>query len=276
MTSIPLRSVLGDLDPKQCKLHLATSDGRDQPLNVLSQYWDWWLGWNSYFPGKDEFNRRYIVSFAQVYYEPQRWLFGGVFEKKELRELADGGRIYDIEFRDDILPGFLKRLKVSYKLAARRVRWNMETLVDQIYVAEILPAEYEGAPFPGLGSINLPLAELQEIVRLQRSDWRGPLENVKGVYVIHDRATGKPYVGSAYGDVGLWARWSQYAATVHGGNKELRELVAREGAAYATRNLTFALLEWMVGTASDDEARRREGHWKDVLMSRQPFGLNAN
>jgi hypothetical protein len=30
------------------------------------------------------------------------------------------------------------------------------------------------------------------------------LENVKGVYLIVDKSNGKMYVGSAYGDTGIW------------------------------------------------------------------------
>lgn len=52
---------------------------------------------------------------------------------------------------------------------------------------------------------------------------------MKEVYVIHDQRTGEPYVGSAYGDTGIWARLSEYVRTMHGGNLALRELVDREG-----------------------------------------------
>lgn len=52
---------------------------------------------------------------------------------------------------------------------------------------------------------------------------------MKGVYVIHDTETGEPYVGSAYGDTGIWQRWSNYALTLHGGNVGLHAHLAVTG-----------------------------------------------
>ena len=37
------------------------------------------------------------------------------------------------------------------------------------------------------------------------------LENIKGIYLVTDTHTGRRYVGSAYGDMGIWSRWRQYA-----------------------------------------------------------------
>lgn len=48
---------------------------------------------------------------------------------------------------------------------------------------------------------------------------QGSHSDMKGVYVIHDPETGKPYVGSACGDIGIWARLCQYVDPLHGGNR---------------------------------------------------------
>ena len=96
---------------------------------------------------------------------------------------------------------------------------------------------------------------------------------MKGVYIIHDAMSGKRYVGSAYGDTGLWARWEQYATTLHGGNIDLRALVEREGDDYARDNLMFALFEFWAMRTSDEFVLKREAYWKSVLLSRQ-FGHN--
>ena len=97
---------------------------------------------------------------------------------------------------------------------------------------------------------------------------------VAGVYLITDTSTGKLYVGSATGDGGIWARWSQYAATGHGGNKELKKLLKSEGADYA-RHFQYAVLEIADTHASAEEVIRREAHWKRVLGSRE-HGYNNN
>jgi hypothetical protein len=99
---------------------------------------------------------------------------------------------------------------------------------------------------------------------------------VKGVYVIRDKASGKPYVGSACGDTGIWERWGNYVDSLHGGNILLRELLGRKGDAYARENLVFALLEYWPMREPDANVREREDYWKQVLLSRSKFGLNKN
>ena len=89
---------------------------------------------------------------------------------------------------------------------------------------------------------------------------------MKGVYVIHNQVTGKPYVGSACGDTGIWDRLEEYVTTMHGGNLALRELVDREGREYARANLRFALLEFWSMRTSDEHVLAREVYWKGVLF----------
>ena len=71
--------------------------------------------------------------------------------------------------------------------------------------------------------------ELKEIIESQYKDWRQVLSAVKGVYLITDTSTGRLYVGSAYGEEGIWGRWSEYVSTGgHGGNVSLQELIQRD------------------------------------------------
>jgi hypothetical protein len=92
----------------------------------------------------------------------------------------------------------------------------MESVLAATSVSSIAEAPFAGDPFPGHDRINHSLADLQAVVSQARPDWRIALESMKGVYVIHDRETGQRYVGSAYGDTGIWQRWATYAATLHG------------------------------------------------------------
>ena len=170
---------------------------------------------------------------------------------------------------------FVKRLMVGFRRPGRAVRLNLETHLDRIEVVSILPQPYAGEPFPGHDQINHTLAELEVVIAQQRSDRHGAPQHMKGVYVIHDHLTGKPYVGSACGDTGLWARLDEYVRTLHGGDLALRELVNREGREYARANLRFALLEFWSMRTSDERVLAREGYWKDVLLSRK-FGYNKN
>lgn len=272
---IPLRDLLGDLDPASSKLHCAVWNGENQPVDVLARSWDEWLGWNSWRSNRNDFNRRYIFSMAQTRESPSVWLFGGVFEVVGRRPQPEAFS-YDIEFCGELLAGYLRRLKIEYQRPGRASRGLIfESALDAMTVAEVLPAPYAGEPFPGHDSINHTLGELEVVFRQNRSDWRGALEHMKGVYVIHDRASGKPYVGSAYGEVGVWARWGQYVDSLHGGNIDLRALVQREGDQYVRDNLVFALLEFWSMRTPDDYIFKREAYWKHVLLSRE-FGHNMN
>ncbi|PRC42621.1 hypothetical protein C6A85_000000109555 [Mycobacterium sp. ITM-2017-0098] len=274
MTAIPLRSLIVDLDAAKCKLHCAVFDQIDQPIDVLARSWDEWLGWNRRRTTRDDFNRQFIFSMARYRHPSTHWLFGGVFEVVGRRPVPGEGS-YDIELRGDLIGAYVKRLVISFKPPGRAVRLNMENYLNHMDVVTVLEQEYAGEPFPGHDRINHSLAELEVAVKQDWHDWRGALQHMKGVYVIHDIETGKPYVGSAYGDTGIWARLSQYVDSLHGGNAGLRELVGQRGPEYARANLRFALLEFWSMRAADEDVLKRESYWKDVLLSRR-FGLNRN
>jgi len=53
-------------------------------------------------------------------------------------------------------------------------------------------------------------------------DWKAALQANAGIYRIVDMSSGEIYIGSAYGNEGLWGRWSNYAKNGHGGNKLLK------------------------------------------------------
>ena len=272
--NIPLTTLLGDLDPATCKLHCAKYDGNAHPLDVLAGDWDEWVIWNRYRPTNNDFNRQFIFSLAQDRQDPCRWLFGGVFEivnrRNEPKALS-----YDIELRQDLMGPFVRRLVVGFSPPGRAVRLNMDTHLDQMEVLAILEKPYSGEPFPGHDRINHTFGVLAAAVTQDWQDWRGALESLKGVYVIHDQKTGKSYVGSAYGSDGIRSRLCDYVSSLDGGNKGLRELVGKMGPQYMRENLRFALLEAMLKKTADEDVLDREKYWKKVLLSKE-FGLNRN
>jgi hypothetical protein len=148
---------------------------------------------------------------------------------------------------------------------------NYETALD---VVEIKPEKMSIADFPGFNSVLLSYEMLKSIVRQDHPSWRTALSNIAGVYVISDIANGLQYVGSAYGGIGLWQRWSDYAVTGDGGNKEFRSLLRAKGTDYAS-NFQFSILGVCDINASPDYILAREFHWKNVLLSRE-FGYNQN
>lgn len=271
---IPMSALIGDLDPAACKLHCAKYNGHVHPIDVLATDWKEWVGWNRYRPQRDEFNRQFIFSLAHDRHDPGRWLFGGVFEVTGSSDVPKT-RAYSLKYRDDVMGPFTRRLWINFSPSGRQVRLNMETVLDQMEVIKVEDKPYSGEPFPGLDRINHTFDVLAAAVTQNWQDWRGALQNLKGVYVIHDQKTGKSYVGSACGTDGIWSRLSQYVTSLDGGNKGLRELVGKKGPDYMKHNLRFALLEAMLPKTADDDVRARESYWKDVLLSRQ-FGLNHN
>lgn len=170
---------------------------------------------------------------------------------------------------------FIKRLYVRLALSGRNRRRNMEACLGAMTVSKIAEEPFYGDQFPGHDRIDHSLADIQAMVRQGRPDWRIALEHMKGVYVIHDEVTGEPYVGSAYGDTGLWQRWSHYALTLHGDNVALKAHLAAVGEDVYRRTMRFALLEFWSMRTDDQHVLDRESYWKSVLLSKT-LGHNRN
>jgi hypothetical protein len=142
-------------------------------------------------------------------------------------------------------------------------------------VVEVLPAGYV-REFPGYLDFVLRYDELVRIVENEAAnrEWHRVLAAVAGVYLIVDQRTGKQYVGSAYGEAGILARWRTYVQTGgHGGNRQLLELAVGE-AGYA-RDFTFTILRTLPRTLTRAEVIAHECRYKQKLGSRA-FGLNSN
>jgi hypothetical protein len=143
-------------------------------------------------------------------------------------------------------------------------------------VHEILREPYSGRPFPGFENIDLSFEELETLVRNNRPDWKAALSSTKGIYLISDVMTGKRYIGSAYGNQGIWSRWFAYVESGHGDNVELRALVGDTTLEYCRKAFRFALLEPRPSPTPDELILAREAFWKRVLFTRGADGLNRN
>ena len=152
----------------------------------------------------------------------------------------------------------------------------LESFIDRMTVSEITEKSYGGINFSGYENVLLTFRMLELLVANQKQDWITALGNVKGIFVIMDKSNGKKYIGSAYGDAGIWARWSCYATTGHGYNVRLMEIINEKGKDYARENFQFSILQTLSMGADDDFVINRESFWKDVLLSRGYFGYNKN
>lgn len=272
--SIKLTDILELKNESDYKVHLANWNGNNQPLDIFVSDKEIWKGWNSWRGEKDDFNRRFIFSLMDFYHEPDVWLFGGVFEVvKRLNVSRDKG--YEIELTDQFKP-FVGRLKIKWNRTGRAKSRRLENCINEFQVSEILKEEYTGEMFCGYDQINHDFHVLESIFKSAKPDWKAALENVKGVYVIMDKSNGKKYVGSAYGESGVWSRWSCYIGNGHGHNDELTKLIKQKGIDYARQNFRFSLLEHRPMKTDDSEVIGRENYWKEAFLSRGEFGYNAN
>lgn len=260
--------------PEQFKLHLACWNGVDQPLDVFVRDRSEWDGWNRWRGVRDDFSRDYIFSLIDFYPEKDRWLFGGAYRVLS-RKPINNAASYEIERLKESEP-LIGRLKLQMKRPGRAKAVNFENHYNNLVVVEVAQAPYSREAFPGYEQIDIAFPMLETIFAIQRPDWKVALQNMKGVYLITDTSNGKRYVGSAYGDTGIWARWACYVQTAHGYNDELTKLIAQNGKEHARAHFRFALLEHRPMKTDDNAIIQREQYWKGVLLARGEYGYNRN
>jgi len=269
---LTLSSIFQIENPQNYKVHVARYNGQQQPLDVFVKSEEEWFGWNSWRNQKDEFNQEYILSIIAFYPERETWLFGGIFRVLERGGTgAFGYKIEQVETGQELIG----RLKLRGAISRGR-SFLMPTIEDRLTISEILREPYGGQAFPGYQNICHDFAQLEVIWQNDRPDWKTALQHVKGVYVIADKVTGRQYVGSAYGETGIWSRWAQYMRTGHGWNQELVGLAAEDALGYARNNFRMSLIECWPFQTDDSTIIARESHWKEALLTRGKHGYNAN
>lgn len=106
--------------------------------------------------------------------------------------------------------------------------------------------------------------------------WHTALKSVNCIYLITDKQTGKHYVGSTYGNLGIFGRWQSYVRTNgHGDNSYLKKILHSDSK-YAENHFQWSILEILPINITADQAVDRENIYKQKLMSRTPFGYNEN
>lgn len=270
MTQILLSEIFPLQDLKKFKLHCASWNKTKQPLNVFVNDREEWHGWNRSKPDSHVYNREYIFSLINFYHEENTWLFGGIYKVLGLKKSS-----YEIEL-SDLGESFIGRLKIDLKYSSRQRRLLLEKQYPLMTVKEILPEIYSGETFVGFENINIGFEHLETLVRLKKESWKSPLQSIKGIYLVTDHATGKNYVGSAYGGSGIWSRWQSYVETGHGWSDQLTALIKKQGLPYARKNFVFSLLEYRPMRVDDQVIIDRETFWKKVLLSRSEYGYNSN
>ncbi len=252
------------------RFHLAKTEPEGtRPLDALAKSDNDWLGWQIYSGNKRErFVKEYIVSFAQI--SGCKYLFGGIFRIADRSK--DG---YQVEYTDQY-KHLIGRLILNY--TGDNLRTTCFTpgyVYSNSFVQGVYESRYQGEQFKSFEEINHSFWAIEVIVKNQLPDWKAALSSVFGIYLISDRSTGKHYVGSAYGEGGIWGRWSSYVYSFHGNNADLIELFEKKNASYFKENFMFAILEILPTTKSQAEVISKESVWKEKLFTRQ-FGHNKN
>lgn len=178
---------------------------------------------------------------------------------------------FDLE-KTDILADLQNRLVIDWGKAAINWCQNGTTAKEVVEIRRIV-SEIE---FVDYDNIVLSWENLRKIVYNKASykKWEDKLSAVAGVYLITDTNTGKHYVGSASGmEGGIWGRWSEYAKTKHGGNKQLVALIANDPD--YCYHFQYSILEVLPLKQDKHDVLAREQLFKRKLQSIK-FGLNDN
>lgn len=279
---IGLESIFSSFEWSSAKFHIAQRAGSTQPIDVFTRSFDEWQNkWNGSYHSNHCWNRPFIFSIIELPTQPNKWLFGGIFRvlshKKKLRK-GKQRSFYKVELLPEGEP-LIGRLIINWKKDARAKGRLPSTVLANMTVAEILPEAYVGIDFPGYENINASFSTLEQLWRDSKPDWYTALANCQGVYLVTDTKTGLRYVGSAYGEEGIWSRWGSYFKTGgHGNNVLIKEMLGnlKNPLEYARNNLQICLLEHISSRANEQYVILRESFWKEALLTRGTFGLNAN
>jgi hypothetical protein len=257
------------LEDENYKIHLATTEVESSPFDAyLAGTFKEWQEDQT----KKNFECKVVLSL--IHRGGDRWLFAGVYRVNGVQP----GQTTAFKYETQLLPGheeLIGRVVVKYKREYRASYVWGNKYGAELEVAEILDSALSIERFPGYNNIRILHSKLVLLVSKEEPSWRSALSSVGGVYLITDILTGKIYVGSASGEGGLWQRWRAYAETGHGGTAELKDLLERQGEHYRG-NFQYSVLEITDPQAQIDLICARENHWKEILMSRIPFGYNAN
>jgi len=217
---------------------------------------------------KDVFNGvDFIVSFIGENGLLSRLI--GVFKLTSRQKIADDHFQYQSEEVKEQFDDLINRVIIRWENAISWHQW----IKNEMEVIEIHPGLHY-KQFTDYSDFILNFDELKEIVINQYSDWKKMLTATKGIYLISDTKTGKLYVGSAYGEEGIWGRWSKYVLTNgHCGNKTLEQLIVDDPT--HGNNFQFSILMLLPRTITPDEAKKKERLFKNKLGTNS-FGLNNN
>lgn len=236
-------------------------------------------------------NQNNDIQFQFIEVEYHKWLFVGAYiilEKDSQVHRANFGGYhvkYALAERLEEYDKYIDKLLVSWINSPRSFFYTDYNKIRSAEIISISNISYfeRQSNFPGYTNLSLSYQDLKR--HWNDKTWYEHLSSVYGVYVITDTKTGKLYVGSAYGDDGIYGRWSAYLKNGYDKseleesrypNKKLKILVNQKGIKYIQEHFQYSILEiFSKSELGKQKALEREAYWKNVLKTRK-FGYNAN
>lgn len=234
---------------------------------------------------KDRFkNCKYLVSCLGIPYNQA--LFVGVYEVKNTKKINGFPKDKNVSFQGKVkveskylyelekMTGFEDlegRLVIKWNEIGQLWCVNLKTREKE--VAQILPKAFV-RDFPGYNEVKLFHMEMKKIVQDPTSNpvWHKMLSSINAVYLIVDTTNGQQYVGSAYGQDGLFGRWKTYAQNGHGNNKKLMDILNNQP--NRVNSFKYSILQTYPATLTKAEVIKEEMNYIDKLGTRA-FGLNC-
>ena len=249
---------------------------KESVYKLYRSNYELFLEWQSEQKDSKMKNVEYLVVFLAEERCESRFI--GVFKNYGLKNpTKDGLSVYDIRE----VNGFevLKDIVIiDWGKGALQWMQNWATLKE---VKRIEQEAYDNdVPFfTRYEDVVLSYQQLCKVVK--DKDWQLRFESLNCVYLILNKENGKQYVGVTYKDVksgrknGILGRWTEYAEKVHGDNKMLVDLLAKEGIDYGKQNFQWTILETLPLNVTPKVAIDRESDYKKKLGTRDN-GYNDN
>lgn len=265
----------------KCKFHMSANflGVKRSPYDCLIEDAEDWQNLNNYRNKEGEKSSRldgydYLISFVQYnIYGRNFFVFGGIYEVKIAKTNHYGIGGYDIslfpkfeEYRKRLVIKLTENLGINFELTYEKVKEK------NIEIFELF-SDVVSKKFEDYQNVSISYSDLK--IALKNPTWIKALKKINAVYVITDTKTGKLYIGSAYGEDGLFGRWCEYIDNLTGGNKEFEALVNKKGENYIIKNFKYSILEIFDTKTRKEYILERENYWKNVFETRR-FGMNWN
>ncbi|MFS9089853.1 GIY-YIG nuclease family protein [Streptococcus infantis] len=235
----------------------------------FNKNWDDYSFVDDYISGSEDFlpwilsngsdkksrNRRNEIQFQFIEVEYHKWLFVGAYLIKEknsqIKKVTYGNHHVKFALAERLkeYDKFIEKVLVNHTNTGQSWFYVNPKIIESVVVESVSSISYfnQTSQFPGYENISFSYQELKK--NWANSSWRQYLSAVYGVYVITDAKTGKLYVGSAYGDNGVYGRWSTYLSEGYDKsemeenrypNKRLYEIVEKYGISYIKKYFQYS------------------------------------